>query len=84
MSFCMVQFFQNKNNIAIVGAGPAGIYCALNILNLFEKQGFSDFSIDIFDKSQALRTILPTGNGRCNITNSIADIKEFALNYPRG
>ena len=80
----MAHFFQNKNNIAIVGAGPSGIYCALNILNLFQQQGFSDFSMDIFDKSQALRTILPTGNGRCNITNSIADIKEFASNYPRG
>ena len=74
----------NKNNIGIVGAGPAGIYCALSILNLFKQYNFTNYSIDIFDKNEPLRTILPTGNGRCNITNSISDIKEFASNYPRG
>lgn len=72
------------NNIAIVGAGPAGIYCALNILKQFEKFNYNDYSIMIFDKAQALRTILPTGGGRCNITNSIYDIEEFCSNYPRG
>lgn len=72
------------NKIAIIGAGPAGIYCAINILEEFEKYGYSDFFLNIFDKSQVLRTILPTGNGRCNLTNAISDIKEFASNYPRG
>lgn len=72
------------NKIAIVGAGPSGIYCALNILKQFEELNFQNFAIAIFDKAQALRTILPTGGGRCNITNSIADIKEFCSNYPRG
>ncbi len=81
----MEQFFQdNPCKIAIVGAGPAGIYCALNILFEFKNIGFTNFNISIFDKSQALRTILPTGGGRCNITNSNTDIKEFASNYPRG
>jgi len=73
----MEQFCQDK--IAIVGAGPAGIYCALNIL-----EKLPNAFISIFDKSQALRTILPTGGGRCNLSNSISDIKEFASNYPRG
>ena len=59
-------------------------YCALNILFEFKNIGFTNFNISIFDKSQALRTILPTGGGRCNLTNSINDIKEFASNYPRG
>lgn len=80
----MEQLCLRKNNIAIVGAGPAGVYCALNILKEFEKLKFDNFKIFIFDKSQVLRTILPTGNGRCNITNSIVDIKEFCSNYPRG
>jgi len=80
----MEQFCRDKVKIAIVGAGPAGIYCALNILFEFKKIAFTNYKIDIFDKSQALRTILPTGGGRCNITNSISDIKEFASNYPRG
>ena len=81
----MEQFCQDKAiKIAIVGAGPAGIYCALQLLFGFKEYNFLNYQISIFDKSQALRTILPTGGGRCNLTNSIADIKEFASNYPRG
>jgi len=72
------------NNIAIVGGGPAGIYCALNILEKFKKNNFTDYSLTIFDKAPILRTLLLTGGGRCNLTNSISDIKEFASNYPRG
>ena len=72
------------NNIAIVGGGPSGIYCALNILFAFKSKNFNEFNLTIFDKGQILRTILPTGNGRCNITNSIYDIDEFITNYPRG
>ena len=80
----MEQLCQDKNNIAIVGGGPAGVYCALNILSDFCRLNYNNFNITIFDKSQILRTILPTGNGRCNITNSIFDIDEFIDNYPRG
>ena len=80
----MEQFCQDKAKIAIVGGGPAGVYCALNILDLFQKYNFNGFSITLFDKGQILRTILPTGGSRCNITNSIPDIREFASNYPRG
>lgn len=83
--FCMEQSCQDKfTKIAIVGAGPAGIYCALNMLFEFKRLNFKAFSISVFDKGQALRTILPTGGSKCNLTNAIADIKEFASNYPRG
>ena len=83
----MERSCQDKNNpikIAIVGGGPSGIYCAINLGDLFQKNNFINYSVDIFDKSQVLRTLLPTGNGRCNITNNIFDTKEFASNYPRG
>lgn len=80
----MEPLCQDKNRIAIVGGGPAGIYCALNLLKKFKEISYEKFVIHIFDKGQVLRTILPTGNGRCNITNSICDIREFASNYPRG
>ncbi len=72
------------SKIAIVGAGPSGMYCALNILSGLKNLSFNNYKLTVFDKSQALRTILPTGNGRCNITNSICDISEFCANYPRG
>ena len=81
----MEQYCQDKiYKIAIVGAGPSGVYCALQILEECKKLNFNNFSITLFDKSQALRTILPTGGGRCNLTNSISDIREFASFYPRG
>lgn len=81
----MEQFCQDKiAKIAIVGGGPAGIYCALQILFGLKEINYKKYSIFIFDKSQILRTILPTGGGRCNLTNSISDIKDFASNYPRG
>ncbi len=64
--------------IAIIGAGPAGIYCALHLQNL------TNINIDIYEKDIALKTLLPTGGGRCNLTHYAEDIKDFASNYPRG
>ena len=31
-----------------------------------------------------LRTLLPTGGGRCNLAHAEYDFKELAKNYPRG
>lgn len=64
-------------NIAIVGAGAAGCLCAYFLL----KKGFE---ITLFDKGSPLRTILPTGGGRCNLAHAEFDPKELAKNYPRG
>ena len=64
--------------IAIIGAGPAGVYCALALKNSGIK------NIDIFEKSAPLKTLLPTGGGRCNLTHAGDNIKDFAKNYPRG
>ncbi len=80
----MEQCCQNNFKIAIVGLGPSGVYCAINILELFKKHNFNNFSLDLYDKGQILRTILPTGNGRCNITNALEDVRDFVKNYPRG
>jgi hypothetical protein len=38
----------------------------------------------VFEKDKPLKTLLPTGGGRCNITYNEPDFKEFAKNYPRG
>lgn len=64
--------------VAIIGSGPSGVYCAINL------EQAKNLQIDIFEKSMPLKTILPTGGTRCNITHWANDVKEFAKNYPRG
>ena len=80
----MEQSCKTKNKIAIIGAGPSGIYCAINIILEFNNYNYSDYFIDIYDKSEPLNTLLPTGGGRCNITNAQSDLRTFISNYPRG
>ena len=70
--------------IGIVGTGPSGVYCALQLIEEFSKIAFKTYSITLFDPLPTLSTILPTGNGRCNLTFDESDFKKFAENYPRG
>ena len=74
----MVQEFKKNCRIAIIGGGPAGCFCAKQLIDA----GISNVSI--FDFSSPLRTLLPTGGGRCNLANAIYNFKELASNYPRG
>ena len=62
--------------IAIVGAGPSGCMAACNLNKNFE--------ITLFDKSSPLKTLLPTGGGKCNLAHAEYDFKELAKSYPRG
>ncbi len=62
--------------VAIIGAGPAGVLAAA-LLN-------KKVEVTIFEHKSLLYSILPTGGGKCNISNSEIDYKEFAKNYPRG
>ena len=64
-------------NIAIIGAGASGCICAY----LLQKEGFD---VTLFDKGTPLRTLLPTGGGRCNLAHAEYDFKDLAKNYPRG
>lgn len=64
-------------NVVITGAGASGAMCAYFLL----KKGID---VSIFDFSSPLRTLLPTGGGRCNLANAEFDFKELAKNYPRG
>lgn len=65
-------------NIAIIGGGPAGIMSAIVASENLENK------ITIFEKDLLLKTILPTGAGRCNLSYKEDDFKVFAKNYPRG
>lgn len=67
---------RGKYRVAIVGAGPAGCICAYYLQNKFD--------VTLFDKGKFLRTILPTGGGRCNLAHAEYGYKELAKNYPRG
>ncbi|MDE6138960.1 MAG: NAD(P)-binding protein, partial [Candidatus Gastranaerophilales bacterium] len=44
---------KSGKTIAIIGAGPAGCFCA----NLLQ----NNFDVTLFDKGKFLRTLLPTG-----------------------
>ena len=69
---------QELSNIAIIGAGPAGCACAYFLSE------FGIKNVTLIDYSAPLRTILPTGGGRCNLTHAEFDFKELVQNYPRG
>ena len=62
--------------IAIVGAGPAGCFAACHLNKEFE--------ITLFDKFSPLKTLLPTGGGKCNLAHAEYEFKELAKSYPRG
>lgn len=50
-------------NIAIIGGGASGMFCALNIDSQKHK-------VTLFEKNDStLKKLLITGNGRCNVTN---------------
>ena len=70
----MVQEFKS---VCIIGAGASGCMCAY-----FLRQ--SGIDVTIFDYGEPLRTLLPTGGGRCNLAHAEYDFKELAKNYPRG
>lgn len=70
----MVQ--ESKSKVAVIGGGPAGCICAYFLQK--------DFDVTVFDFSSPLRTLLPTGGGRCNLAHAEYDFKELAKNYPRG
>lgn len=73
--FCMAQ--ELKSKVAVIGGGPAGCACAY-----FLKQG--GILPVVFEKTSPLKTLLPTGGGRCNLAHAEFDLRELASNYPRG
>ena len=63
--------------VCIIGAGASGSVCAYYL----HKSGIE---VTLFDYGKALRTILPTGGGRCNLAHAEYDFKELAKTYTRG
>lgn len=80
MSTYMVQDTQvqiKRPKIAVIGGGPSGV-----IFSIFAAE--KNYDITIFEKGDVLKTLLQTGNGRCNITYNEPDFKELTKFYPRG
>lgn len=72
----MVQESNLISKVAIIGAGPAGCMCAYFLQNKYD--------VTVFDLGSPLRTLLPTGGGRCNLAFAEYDFRELARHYPRG
>ena len=68
---------QEYKNAGIAGAGASGCTCAYFLLK-------AGIDVTLFDFGTPLRTLLPTGGGRCNLGHADYEIKELAKNYPRG
>ena len=66
--------------IAIIGGGAAGCFCAAEIARLHP-----DWSVSVYEAGPRLMAKLAiTGGGRCNITNSFEGVESLADVYPRG
>ena len=66
--------------VAIIGAGAAGCFAAINI-----KRQNPSTDVTIFESGRhSLAKVAITGGGRCNLTNSFSDVKSLASVYPRG
>lgn len=66
--------------VAIVGAGAAGCFCAVEL-----KRRMPSASVEVFEAgAKALAKVAITGGGRCNLTNSFEGISSLSAAYPRG
>ncbi|MBO4671732.1 MAG: aminoacetone oxidase family FAD-binding enzyme [Bacteroidales bacterium] len=67
-------------NVAIIGGGAAGCFCAAELARLHP-----DWSVCVFEAGPRLMAKLAvTGGGRCNITNSFKGVESLSDVYPRG
>lgn len=68
------------NRIAIIGAGAAGCFCAIEI-----KRRMPSAEVFVLEGgNKPLAKVAVTGGGRCNLTNSFAGIGSLSQAYPRG
>ena len=66
--------------VAVIGAGAAGCFCAIEL-----KRRIPSASVEVFEAGpKALAKVAITGGGRCNLTNSFEGISSLSEAYPRG
>lgn len=65
---------------AIIGGGAAGFFLAINL-----KEMMPEMDVTIFERShRVLAKVEISGGGRCNCTNSFAEVRDLQSVYPRG
>ena len=65
---------------AIIGGGAAGFFLAVNL-----KEMLPQMEVTIFERSsRVLAKVEVSGGGRCNCTNSFAQVSDLSQVYPRG
>jgi hypothetical protein len=65
---------------AIIGGGAAGFFLAINL-----KEMCPEMAVTIFEKSKrVLAKVEISGGGRCNCTNTFAEVRDLSAVYPRG
>jgi predicted Rossmann fold flavoprotein len=69
-----------RQRVAIVGGGAAGFFAAINL-----KEMAPTAEVTIFEKgTKVLGKVEISGGGRCNCTNSFAQVSDLSQVYPRG
>lgn len=65
---------------AVIGGGAAGFFVAVNL-----KEMVPGVEVTVFERSQrVLAKVEVSGGGRCNCTNSFAEVRDLQTVYPRG
>ncbi len=71
---------ENRADIAVIGAGPAGLMAAAAAGETDPAAG-----IALVDKNRDIGAkLLITGGGRCNVTTGLDDLRAVLAKYPRG
>ena len=66
--------------LAIIGGGAAGFFLAINV-----KEQVPDLDVTIFERQhKVLSKVEISGGGRCNCTNTFAEVTDLRQVYPRG
>ena len=70
----------NNKTLAIIGGGAAGFFLAINA-----KEMMPELDVTIFEQQKkVLAKVEISGGGRCNCTNTFAEVTDLKQVYPRG
>ena len=71
---------KNGKKVAVIGGGAAGCFAAVNM-----KEMNPDLDVTVYEAGPVLLAkVAVTGGGRCNLTNSFAEVRSIESVYPRG